>query len=874
MSKTNKEIFKDEFSEEVWKTTYKDHKDNSVDDTFRRVANAIASVENTEKLRNEWSEKFYDMLSDFKVTCGGRIYSNAGAEWQGTTLMNCFVGPKPTYDQDSLNGIIQTLLYQAQTLKSEGGWGMNFSFIRPRGAFIHGIGVETPGAVKYMELFDKSSDIITAGSGMKSKNKKAKGKIRKGAMMGVLDIWHPDIEEFIDAKLTEGRLSKFNISVGCSDEFMDKVIRVKALKKQLAEECKNNASEFQIQNTDMILHQEDKWELVFPDTSFEKYKQEWDGDITYWKSKGYPIIVYKNVSVSALWDKVMKSTYTRNDPGVLYLDKANKTHCWNYGGQRSKIFASNPCGEQMLPFSSVCNLASVNLTQLVNSDLTGFDLDKVKKYISYAVRFLDNVNTYTNAPLEQYAESIRDRRRIGLGVMGWGSALYMLKVPFASDRAEQLKSDLMKVFTETAIKTSIELAKEKGMFKDCEPEKHANAYFWKQIELKDELIKEIKKHGIRNSALFSIQPTGNTSILANVCSGGLEPVFMPEYVRTAIVPVCPDELKPFVPKYWEGEFKETELFKLTKEGTDDVLRGEFNGTVYKIDRSRGLTKEVACIDYGVRIQKERGEWDANADWAKTALSLKVEDHVKDMAGWGKWIDSSMSKTVNCPTDYPYEAFENLYLDAYKTGYLKGITTYRAGTMTAVLAAKDEKKEVSDKKQSITKTTAPKRPKTIECKVEHLTSKGVKYYGVVGLIDGEPYEVFTGTNEDDKKDAFIPKNISEGKIIKNSRSNYSLVCGENTYNLTNGHSDANADALTRMISTALRHGADISFVVHQLEKTKGEMTCFAKVLGRALKKYIKDGTKVHGESCPNCGSHNIVREDGCVTCKDCAWTKCG
>lgn len=206
---------------------------------------------------------------------------------------------------------------------------MNFSFIRPRGAFIHGIGVETPGAVKYMEIFDKSSDIITAGSGSKSKNKKAKGKIRKGAMMGILSCWHPDIEEFITAKLSEGRLSKFNISVDCPNVFMDQVIRVKTL---IAEGVSKD-----------IIEEQDKWNLIFPDTRYIKYREEWTGDIYQWQSKGYPVIIYKTVSCLALWDMIMKSTYTRNDPGVLFLDIANKTHCWNYGGDVSHIAACNPC---------------------------------------------------------------------------------------------------------------------------------------------------------------------------------------------------------------------------------------------------------------------------------------------------------------------------------------------------------------------------------------------------------------------------------------------------------------------------------------------------------------------------------------------------
>jgi ribonucleoside-diphosphate reductase alpha chain len=206
-----------EFSKSIWSSTYKARQDESIDHTFYRVASTVASIEEN---KEEWTERFYDLFTNFKACPGGRILSNAGAKWDGTSWFNCFVGTKPDVDQDSIEGIYQTLIAQAKTLKSEGGWGMNFSFIRPRGAFIHGIGSESPGAVKFMELFDKSSEIITEGSGVTSKNKKGKEKIRKGAQMSTLDCWHPDVEEFITAKQTEGRLTKFNMSVGITEGFM------------------------------------------------------------------------------------------------------------------------------------------------------------------------------------------------------------------------------------------------------------------------------------------------------------------------------------------------------------------------------------------------------------------------------------------------------------------------------------------------------------------------------------------------------------------------------------------------------------------------------------------------------------------------------
>lgn len=859
--------FLDSFSQEVWQTTYKHHTDTTIDDTLKRVAYAVAKAEKTPELQEEWGRKFYELLTDFKMCAGGRILANAGTGWKGTTLMNCFVGPKPKRDQDSIEGIFHVLTQQVQTLKSEGGWGMNFSFIRPRGSFIYGIGVETPGAVKYMELFNTSSDVITAGSGKKKKKVGGKIKIRKGAMMGVLDVWHPDVYEFITAKLQEGRLNKFNISVNCTNEFMDKVERIAKIKEILADKDHNIVKEDYL----TALNKEEKWDLIFPDTRHPKYKDEWDGNIALWKSKNYPVVVYKTVKVSELWELIMNSTYTRNDPGVLFLDRANETHCWNYGGAIAHIAATNPCGEQCLPFGSVCNLASMNLTKFILPDGT-FDYHNFTRYSSWAIRFLDDVNDITNAPLPEYEQSIRERRRVGLGVMGWGSMLYMMRIRFGSQAAENLKEQIMLSLTHTGVMTSIELAKEKGAFVGCDKVKHADHPYFKQIGCSSYMLDLMRMYGIRNSALFSCQPTGNTGILVNVVSGGIEPVFFPEYIRTVIIDGCPEEMLLVTPKYWEGEFKETSVFKWSKEGDDQILRGEIDGTVYKIDRNRGLTKEVLCQDFGVRWLKSNNKWDEKADWAATASSLTVQDHVTDMKGFAKWIDSSISKTVNLPNSYPYSDFQQLYLEAYKSGVLKGITTYRDGTMMNVLAT-NKKDDIVEKPDSLPKTVAPKRPDTVEGDLHHFVIGGKKYYVAVGLYAGEPYEVFTGVNET-KKEIYIPKKVHHGSIVKHRRGQYSFVTKEldESYELTNGHSDESASALSRMISCALRHGSDVSFIVHQLEKTEGPITSFSKALARTLKKYIKDGTAVAGEECPEC-KQELTRQEGCCVCKSCGYSKC-
>lgn len=329
-------MFKDPFSEEVWRSTYKDHKDNTVEDTFKRVAKAIASAEETEEKKKEWEEKFYKLQENFAFLPGGRISSNAGTEWNGVTFANCFVGSLPSQNLDSIEGIYKVLVDQAKTLKSEGGWGMDFSWLRPRGSFIHGVGVESPGAVKFMELYDKSSEIVTAGSGRKSNHQKAKGKIRKGAMMASMSVTHPDIIEFITAKQTPGRLTKFNMSVNCTDEFMTRVYRISLLEKRLKTQ---QLTEEERQNAENAIEAFDPWELIFPVTTHPKYKTEWDGHIENWKKKGYPIEVHRIVSVRYLWNLIMESTYNRNEPGVMFLDRANYFNPLAYG---ENILSTNP----------------------------------------------------------------------------------------------------------------------------------------------------------------------------------------------------------------------------------------------------------------------------------------------------------------------------------------------------------------------------------------------------------------------------------------------------------------------------------------------------------------------------------------------------
>lgn len=847
--------FQDPFSEEVWRTTYKDYKDTCIQDTWRRVARDIASVENTESLRLEWEEKFYDMLEDFKVVPGGRIQSNAGTEWASTTYFNCFVAPIPENDVDSIEGIYKYLKNAAHTLKSEGGVGISANPIRPRGSFINGVGVESPGSIKFMELFDKSSEIVTAGSGLVRKNSKAKGKIRKGAQMLSQSIFSPDIVEFITAKQIQGRLTKFNMSVAINDIFMEKVIKIDQLEKA-------GASEEEISKYD-------SWDLIFPDTNFEKYKEEWDGNYESWLSKGYPVIVYETTSVRRLWNLILSSTYSRNEPGVLFLERANKL---NPARAVENIITSNPCGEIPLPPGGICCLGTLNLVKFLKADCSGFDLEKIVKYAKVLVRFLDNVNTRSDAPLPEYVWSKEHKRRIGAGVMGWGSSLIMLKTRFASEKAAEIREELMSTFAKSCYEASIDLAIEKGMYSVCNKEDVASTPFVQRLNLSDEYMFKLKTYGIRNSALTSCQPNGNGSIEAGIVTGGLEPLFLFDFVRTSIVNEIPEEIRAVTPDFSKGVFEETSLFKWAKEGDEDILKGvSESGVIYKIDRNRGLTKETLCEDYGVRYLRSIGEWDSSADWAVTSMDLTAKEHVDDLAGFCKWLDNSASKTVNLPNDYTYKDFKDLYLYAYNTGYIKGVTTYRAGTMTSVLSAKEESSAAPEDEEIILEEI--KLPDSLPCTLKTLKSEGRKWYLTIVLNEAQtrPVALFANTNS-------VEKNTTANNAVERLH-HLAISKGIPTTHidtvLKKMGCDSNTTKICRFISLNLRHGVLVRNIVSTLDQVDCLAGSFVFHIRKFLAGFIKDGEKVVGEVCDSCGSKDsIVYQEGCKICKSCGTSKCG
>ena len=517
--------------------------------------------------------------------------------------------------------------------------------------------------------------------------------------------------------------------------------------------------------------------------------------------------------------------------------------------------------EQPLPVGGACLLGSINLTQYIDLNLKNIDYEKLSKDIHYIVRMLDNVIELTYLPLPEQREEINSKRRIGIGVTGLGSALMMLGIEYGSKESLELVEKYFNFTTNLIYKESAKLAQEKGAFPLYTYDNFTKGGFHKCLS--ESTLDLIQKYGLRNSHLTSIQPTGNTGILANNISGGLEPVFMTEYIRTHGVDVLPPDLP-----------NHNEWVDTYKEGDVEFKTYVYNNIKYKWNQSSGYTKESIVEDYAVKYLKSLNKWDPSEDWAKTTTSLSVEQHINMMKVIAPYIDAAMSKTVNLPSNYPYEDFKNLYIDAWKTRYIKGLTTYRAGTMSAVLKSTEEVKEKVSKI----------RPEELKCKVEQFKNEKKDWIALVGLLEDSPYEIFTGVRDIDEFP--IPSSVKEGVIIKvrqedgTSRYDFRYVDSYGYTNTLGGLSrvfDKEYWNYGRLISGYLRSGMPIHEIINIIEGltfTNKGLSSWKSGVIRALKVFIKDGTKVEGAKCSNCGSTNVVYESGCSVCRDCGSSRCG
>lgn len=789
----------------------------------------------------------------------GRIWSDAGTP-KHTTSINCFVMDTIP---DDMAGIFRVLRESALTMQQGGGIGMDFSTLRPEGALLIRTHAVASGPMLFMDTWDSMCrTIMSAGS-------------RRGAMMGVMRIDHPDIRKFIHAKETAGRLTNFNLSVLVTDNFMTAV------------------------------EEDESWDLGFD-------KPRLDGrhvDVIERKDMS-PWYVYERLSARALWEEILQTTYVYAEPGVIFIDRVNKLNNLSYC---ETIAATNPCGEQPLPPYGDCLLGAINLAEHVWNafDENSFiDYNTLAETVDVGVRFLDNVNDTTGFPLPEQAAEARAKRRIGLGVMGLGTALQMLGLRYGGDAALETTHKLFSAIANEAYRASARLAAERGAFPLYDDVAYLKAPFVKKLDRSTRVL--IKKHGLRNGVLLTVAPTGTTGILAGNVTSGIEPAFAHSYVRTV-------------------------------RGSG----GEMNRDERIYDAGYLAFCKARNFDPETRFRSEM------PDSMATAQDLDVEAHVNMQATVQNWIDASISKTVNCPENMPFEKFREVYSLAYATG-CKGCTTYRpSGVRGAVLRTEEQAAGEAasgqagaarpplyahlletpavacafcgaqalpfmckdgairgicdqhlvqlDSEESPVTPMSPigpipgdpgiwKRPRVLDGRTYKFKPGDHAYYVTITNEDGEPRELFVSTKEvifqelgavigrlvsalmrrggnigfvaEELQQVHTPAGWHEGGRYWPSRSAaIGAVIQEHLDVLATGGMNAVDTSSDPWAKMGQKDRMDVEFVGEV--KTHHVLATFGEQMEMAV-----------GESCPRCQARAVFRASGCATCRDCGWSNCG
>ena len=827
----------DELAARVWVNKYavKDSFGNifekSPEDMHWRIANEVARIE--AKYQNGLNaQQLYELLDHFKyIVPQGSPMTGIGNDFQVASLSNCFViGIDGA--ADSYGGIIRIDEEQVQLMKRRGGVGHDLSHIRPKGSPVKNSALTSTGLVPFMERYSNSTREVAQDG-------------RRGALMLSVSIKHPDSEAFIDAKMTEGKVTGANVSVKLDDAFMQAAV------------------------------------------NGTPYKQQYPVD------SDQPVFT-KDIDASALWKKIVHNAWKSAEPGVLFWDtiiRESVPDCYADLGYRT--VSTNPCGEiPLCPYDS-CRLLAINLYSYVVNPYTKeayFDFDLFKKHVALAQRIMDDIIDLELEKIEKIiakidsdpeSEEVKEAekhlwekiykksgqgRRTGVGITAEGDMLAAMGLRYGTEEATEFSEQVHKTIALEAYRSSVNMAKERGAFAIYDSEREKNNPFINRLKEADpELYEEMKKYGRRNIACLTIAPTGTTSLMTQTTSG-IEPVFMPVYKRRRKVnPNDPQTHVDFVDETGDA-FEEYIVFHhkfvewMTVNGYDPTKRytqEEIDKLVEKSPYYKATSNDV--------------------DWL---MKVKMQGRIQ------KWVDHSISVTINLPNDADEALVNRLYVEAWRSG-CKGCTVYRDGSRSGVLLS--TQKDKKDKKEELPPCKPPTvvevRPKVLEAEVVRFQNNKEKWVAFVGLLDGHPYEIFTGL-QDDEEGISLPKSVTTGRIIKNideegnKRYDFQFENKRGYKTTIEGLSEKfNKEYwnYAKLISGVLRWRMPIDRViklVDSLQLDSENINTWKNGVERALKKYVTDGTSAEGQKCPNCGNETLVYQEGCLICKTCGTSRCG
>ena len=826
----------DELAAKVWVNKYalKDAFGNIYEespvDMHHRLASEIARVE--KKYPNPLSEKeLFDLFDHFRyIVPQGSPMTGIGNDYQIASLSNCFVIGLDG-EADSYGAIIRIDEEQVQLMKRRGGVGHDLSHIRPKGSPVKNSALTSTGLVPFMERYSNSTREVAQDG-------------RRGALMLSVSIKHPDSESFIDAKMTEGKVTGANVSVKIDDDFMNSVV------------------------------------------SGTSYKQQYPID------SNEPTTV-KEIDAAALWKKIIHNAWKSAEPGVLFWDTILRESVPDsYADLGFRTVSTNPCGEiPLCPYDS-CRLLAINLYSYVVNPFTKdayFDFDLFKKHVALAQRIMDDIIDLESEKIEKILEKIDSDpesmevketerhlwekiqkktlqgRRTGVGITAEGDMIAALGLRYGTDEATECAEEIQKTLALEAYRSSVMMAKERGAFEIYDSKREEKNPFINRLREADPgLYEDMLKYGRRNIACLTIAPTGTTSLMTQTTSG-IEPVFLPVYRRRRKVnPNDAETRVDFVDETGDA-FEEYVVFH-----HKFVTWMQANGySVIKKYTQEEIDELVAKSPYYKATSND-------VDWLQ---KVRMQGRIQ------KWVDHSISVTINLPADVSEELVDSLYVEAWKCG-CKGCTVYRDGSRSGVLLSTEKKKEKKDDCNCMQPPViVSTRPRELEADVVKFQNNREKWIAFVGLLNGRPYEIFTGLADDDEG-IMLPKNVSKGTIIKSydedGKKHYDFQFkNKRGYKMTieglDGKFDPEFWNYAKLISGVLRYGMPIDQViklVQGMELNNESINTWKNGVERALKKYLPNGTEVKGQVCPNCGLETLIYQEGCLICTNCGASKCG